>query len=195
MTTTPVRPAPDEQALDALLDRVVGDLGATMSAPLVVIGDRLGLYRALAADGPATAEELAERTGTTAVYLRPWLANQAAGGYLTYDPEGERYGMTPEQVAVLADDDSPAFFAASFELALGALHDTVAVQERFGTGAGFGWHEHHPDLFLGTKRFFRPGYAANLFPSGCRRSTAWSRSCRRARGLRTWGAATARRQC
>jgi SAM-dependent methyltransferase len=164
MTTTPVRPAPDEQVLEALLGRVIGDLGATLSAPLVVLGDRLGLYRALADGGPATADELASRTETATVYLRPWLANQAAGGYLTYDPEGERYGMTPEQVAVLADEDSPAFFAASFELALGALRDTGAIQERFGTGAGFGWHEHHPDLFLGTERFFRPGYAANLVP-------------------------------
>jgi SAM-dependent methyltransferase len=164
MTTTTVRPAPDQQLLDALLGRVIGDLGATMSAPLVVIGDRLGLYRALADGGPATADELAGRTGTAAVYLGPWLANQAAGGYLTYEPQDERYGMTPEQVAVLADEDSPAFFAASFELALGALRDTVAIQERFGTGAGFGWHEHHPDLFLGTERFFRPGYAANLVP-------------------------------
>jgi SAM-dependent methyltransferase len=165
MTTTPLRPAPDEQVLEALLGRVIADLGATMSAPLVVIGDRLGLYRALADAGPATAEELAERTGATAVYLRPWLANQAAGGYLTYEPQDERYGMTPEQVAVLADETSPAFFAASFELALGALRDTARIQERFGTGAGFGWHEHHPDLFLGTERFFRPGYAANLVPA------------------------------
>jgi SAM-dependent methyltransferase len=164
MTTTPVRPAPDEQVLEELLGRVIGDLGATMSAPLVVIGDRLGLYRAIANGGSATAEELAEWTGTSPVYLKPWLANQAAGGYLTYDPQDERYGMTPEQVAVLADEASPAFFAASFELALGALRDTVAIQERFGTGVGFGWHEHHPDLFLGTERFFRPGYAANLVP-------------------------------
>ena len=164
MTTTPVRAVPDQEALDALLGRVIGDLGATLSAPLVVIGDRLGLYRALADGDPATAEDLAERTGTAAVYLRPWLANQAAGGYLTYEPDGERYGMTPEQVAVLADEQSPAFFAASFELALAALRDTGAIQERFGTGAGFGWHEHHPDLFLGTERFFRPGYAANLVP-------------------------------
>jgi SAM-dependent methyltransferase len=165
MTITPVRPAPDEQLLDALLGRVIGDLGATMSAPLVVIGDRLGLYRALADDGPATVEELAERTGTKAAYLRPWLANQAAGGYLIYEPQEERFGMTTEQVAVLADESSPAFFAASFQLALGALRDTAAIQERFGTGAGFGWHEHHPDLFLGTERFFRPGYAANLVPA------------------------------
>src|SRR5689334_4612958 len=123
VTTTPVRSAIDEQLLDAFLGRVIGDLGATMSAPLVLIGDHLGLYRSLAQDGPATADELAERTGTSAVYLRPWLANQAAGGYLEYAPDDERYAMTPEQVAVLADEASPAFFAAGFELALGAVHD------------------------------------------------------------------------
>jgi SAM-dependent methyltransferase len=164
MTTTTTRSTVDDALLEAFVGRVIGDLGATVSAALVVIGDRLGLYRELADGGPATAEQLADRTGTTSVYLRPWLANQAAGGYVTHHSDDDTYSMTPEQVAVLADDRSPLFFPGSFQLALGTLQDTSAVQDRFRTGAGFGWHEHHPDLFEGTERFFRPGYTANLVP-------------------------------
>ena len=165
MTTTAAPSPVDDELLGAFIGRVVGDLGATVSAALVVIGDRLGLYRALADVGPATVEQVAERTGTAAVYLRPWLANQAAGGYLQHHPDDDRYSMSPEQVAVLADESSPVFFPGSFQLALGTLQDTPAIQDRFRTGAGFGWHEHHPDVFEGTERFFRPGYTANLVPA------------------------------
>jgi len=163
MSTTTSVPRPvDEQKLEDLLGRIVTDLGATVSAGLVVIGDRLGLYAAMADGAPVTAEELAERTGTAVAYLRPWLANQAAGGYVEYDPGSGTFSMTAEQAAALAIEDSPAFFPGSMTLALGALRDVPAIEERFRTGAGFGWHEHDAGVFDGTERFFRPGYVANL---------------------------------
>lgn len=170
MTQTLFNPAPQARAvdpdrLDAFLGQVIGDLGATISAALVVIGDRLGLYRGLRGGVPVSTEELAERTGTAAAYVAPWLANQAAGGYVLYDPGSGTWTMTPEQEAALADPDSPAFFPGSMQLALGVLRDVAEIEERFRTGAGFGWHEHDDDLFSGTERFFRPGYVANLVSS------------------------------
>jgi 2-polyprenyl-3-methyl-5-hydroxy-6-metoxy-1,4-benzoquinol methylase len=165
MTTTQQQPAVDQAVLDEFLGRAIGDLGATISAALVVIGDRLGLYRAMADGAAVTAEELASRTATAPAYIRPWLANQAAGGYVGYDPASGTYSMTPEQACALAGEDGPAFFPPSMQLALGALRDMPAIEERFRTGAGFGWHEHNADLFDGTERFFRPGYVANLIPA------------------------------
>lgn len=165
MTTTSRAREVDPDRLDAFLGQVIGDLGATMSAGLVVIGDQLGIYRAMRGGEPVSTEELSERTGTSAAYLAPWLANQAAGGYIEYDAEKGLWSMTPEQEAALADPDSPAFFTGSMQLALGALHDVPAIQERFRSGVGFGWHEHDSDLFVGTERFFRPGYVANLIDS------------------------------
>ena len=162
MTSTQDYAAADPAALDDFIGRAVGDLGATLSAALVVIGDQLGLYRAMADGAPVTAQELASRTGTAPTYLRPWLANQAAGGYVSYDPASATYSMTPEQVQALVVEDGPAFFAGSMQLALGLLQDVPAIAERFRTGAGFGWHEHDAGLFEGTERFFRPGYIANL---------------------------------
>jgi len=155
----------DPDRLDAFLGQVIGDLGATVSAALAVIGDRLGLYRALTGGTPTSTEELAERTGTSPVYLAPWLANQAAGGYVEYDAGSASWSMTPEQEAALADPDSPAFFLGSMQLALGVLRDVPQIEERFRSGSGFGWHEHDADLFTGTERFFRPGYVANLVDS------------------------------
>src|SRR5450631_1649454 len=165
MTTTQGQPPADPVLLQEFLGRAIGDLGATLSAALVVIGDRLGLYRAMADGAPVTAAELASRTGTAPAYLRPWLANQAAGGYVEYDRASQTYSMTPEQALALADEDGPAFFAGSMQLALGVLRDVPAIEERFRTGAGFGWHEHDADLFDGTERFFRPGYIGNLTSS------------------------------
>ncbi len=167
MTTTADAPRTevDPARLDEVIGRLVGDVGATISAGLVVLGDRLGLYRALADGRPVTPEGLAERTGTSVAYLRPWLANQAAGGYVEYDADTGTWSMTPEQAAALADPDSPAFFAGAMQLALGVLRDVPALEERFRTGAGFGWHEHDPGLFEGTERFFRPGYVGNLVDS------------------------------
>jgi len=160
-TTSVDRPV-DEQKLQDLLGRIITDLGATISAGLVVIGDRLGLYAAMADGEPVTAEDLAERTGTAVAYVRPWLANQAAGGYVEYDPAGDRFFLSPEQAAALAIETSPAYFPGSMQLAVATLRDVPAIQERFRSGAGFGWHEHDAGLFEGTERFFRPGYAANL---------------------------------
>jgi 2-polyprenyl-3-methyl-5-hydroxy-6-metoxy-1,4-benzoquinol methylase len=162
MTTTQARPELDQEVLGAFVGRAIGDLGATVSAALVVIGDRLGLYQAMADGTPVTADELAERTGTAVAYLRPWLANQAAGGYVQYDSAAQTWSMTVEQAYALAVEDGSAFLPGGMQLALAALHDVRAIEDRFRTGAGFGWHEHDADLFAGTERFFRPGYRANL---------------------------------
>jgi SAM-dependent methyltransferase len=152
----------DPDRLDAFLGNVIGDLGATISAGLVVLGDRLGLYAALRGGESLTTDELARRTDTSSVYLAPWLANQAAGGYVEYDATASTWSMTPEQEAVLGDPESPAFFPGSMQLALGVLRDVPEIEDRFRSGNGFGWHEHDGDLFAGTERFFRPGYVANL---------------------------------
>lgn len=155
--------AVDEGKLDEFMGRFVGDLGAALSAALVVIGDRLGLYRAMADGTPLTPEELAERTGTDARYVREWLSNQAAGGYVTY--ESGRFRLTPEQSLALAQEGSPAFIPGAFQLATALTKDEETIARAFETGRGVGWHEHHHDLFTGTERFFRPGYAANLVSS------------------------------
>ena len=152
----------DETKLNEFMSRFVGDLGAAMSAALVVIGDRLGLYRAMADGEPVNAEELAARTGTDARYVREWLSNQAAGGYVTYDPGGERFYLTPEQSFALAQEGSPAFVPGAFQAMTSLIKDEEKIGEAFVGGHGVGWHEHHHDLFAGTERFFRPGYSANL---------------------------------
>jgi SAM-dependent methyltransferase len=155
----------DQAKLDEFMGRFVGDLGATFHAANVVIGDRLGLYKALAAAGPSTSAALAERTGTTERYVREWLRGQAAGGYVTYEPASDRYLLTEEQAFALAQEDSPAFVPGAFQLATAAVKDEAKITEAFRTGKGVGWHEHHPDLYQGTERFFRPGYNANLISS------------------------------
>jgi SAM-dependent methyltransferase len=153
----------DQTKLDEFMGRFVGDLGAALSAALVVIGDRLGLYRAMADGQPVTPEQLAERTATDARYVREWLSNQAAGGYVTY--EGGSFSLSPEQSLALAQEGSPAFVPGAFQLATSLVKDEPVITEAFKTGAGVGWHEHNHDLFAGTERFFRPGYAANLVGS------------------------------
>lgn len=151
----------DPHKLDAFMGRFVSDLGAAFHAGMVVIGDKLGLYKTLAA-GPMTAEELARKTGTDARYVREWLSSQAAGGYVEYDPATERFSMTEEQAFTLATEGSPAFVPGGFEIATSALRAVPKIIDAFRTGAGVGWHEHDHGLFHGTERFFRPGYAANL---------------------------------
>jgi len=163
-TTAPDRTipaAPDPDRLDALLGKVIGDLGATTTAGGVVVGHRLGLYTALA-QGAATADELAERTGTDARYLAEWLAGQAAGGYVEYDPASGAFRMTPEQAFAFADPTGPLYLPGAFVLALGALRAEPRITEAFRTGAGMGWHEHDEDVVLGCELLFRPGYTANL---------------------------------
>jgi len=155
----------DQDKLDEFMGRFVGDLGAAMSAALVVIGDRLGLYRAMADGQPITAEELASRTVTDARYVREWLSNQAAGGYVSYQASSDRFFLTPEQSLALAQEGSPAFVPGAFQLATSLIKDEEKIADAFRDGHGVGWHEHHHDLFTGTERFFRPGYAANLITS------------------------------
>ena len=155
----------DQAKLDAFMGRFVGDMGAAISAALVVIGDRLGLYRAMADGASLTAEQLAERTATTPRYVREWLCNQAAGGYIGYDPADEVFYLTPEQSFALAQEGSPAFVPGAFQVATALIKDEEVISQAFVDGRGVGWHEHHHDLFAGTERFFRPGYAANLTSS------------------------------
>jgi 2-polyprenyl-3-methyl-5-hydroxy-6-metoxy-1,4-benzoquinol methylase len=151
--------------LNELLSKAVVDFGATFHAALVRVGDKLGLYKALAAGGPQTPAELAKRTETTERYVREWLCNQAAGGYVTYDSDRGKFFLSEEQAFTLADENSPAFLPGMFQVALAAIKAEEQITERFKTGKGLGWHEHHPDVFVGTERFFRPGYAANLVGS------------------------------
>lgn len=155
----------DQAVLEAFIGTFVGDLGATVSAPLVVIGDRLGLYKALAEHGPQTAADLAGHTGCTERYLREWLLNQAAGGYVTADQAARVFSLSEEQAFCLANEDSPAFLPGGIMLALSTARDVDKIEERFRTGEGLGWHEHHEDLYTGTERFFRPGYVGNLVSS------------------------------
>jgi 2-polyprenyl-3-methyl-5-hydroxy-6-metoxy-1,4-benzoquinol methylase len=152
----------DQDKLNAFLGKAVGDLGAAMSTAMVVIGDKLGLYKAMAALGPVTASELARRTETHERYVREWLDNQASGGYVTYDPETRRYTLPPEQAFCLADESSPAFLPGGFELVAAALKSEPRIADNFRTGAGMTWGEHDSALFRGTERFFRPNYAGNL---------------------------------
>ena len=156
--------AVDEGRLTEFLHRFVGDLGAAVAAGNVVVGERLGLYRALSGQS-LTAVELAERTGTTPRYVEEWLRGQAAGGYVEYDAGTDRYAMTEEQTFALTDPDGVVYAPGAFQLALGALQAVPQITDAFRTGEGVGWHEHHADVFAGCERFFRPGYVGNLLPA------------------------------
>jgi len=151
----------DEARLMEFLGRFVGDLGATMAAGNIVVGDRLGLYRALA-DGPLRPQELAERTGTAPRYVDEWLRGQAAGGYVAYDPQTGTYSLTEEQAFALINPDGPVFVPGAFQLAVAALRSEPEIAGAFRSGAGVGWHTHDADVFAGCERFFRPGYSASL---------------------------------
>jgi SAM-dependent methyltransferase len=152
----------DETKLHQLLGQVVADFGATMFAPLTLIGDRLGLYKALANSTPQTPAELAARTGTAERYIREWLNANAASGYVTYHPQTGRYSLSPEQALVLATEGSPAFMIGAFQTALAAGRIERRLGEAFVSGEGVGWHEHEHELFHGIERFFRSGYIGNL---------------------------------
>ena len=154
----------DVDKLNAFVGRFVGDLGAAVHAGMVVIGEKLGLYKALAT-GPANSAELAAKTSTDERYVREWLASQAAGGYVTYDENTGKFSLTAEQAFTLAQEDSPAYLPGAFQLALGSLAAVPRIAESFRTGAGMGWHEHDDGVFHGCEKFFRPGYAANLVSS------------------------------
>jgi SAM-dependent methyltransferase len=162
-----VQPAPalDPDKLQAFVFRAVEEVGATLNAALVVMGDKLGLYRAMAGAGPLSPAELADRSGVAERYAREWLNNQAAGGYVEYDPESGRYTLPAEQTVALTDADSPAYLPGIFQIALGAVSDSPRITEAARSGGGVGWHEHTHDVFEGCERFFRPGYHANLVSS------------------------------
>lgn len=154
----------DEVLLNDLVGRFAVDFGAALHASTVVVGDKLGLYRALAEFGPADGARLAEATGYDRRLVEEWLKAQYVSGYCEYDDD-ERFWLTPEQSAVLADESSPAFMVGAMTIAASIAKDEEKVRQRFLTGAGLGWHEHHVDLFDGTERLFKPGYVANLVSS------------------------------
>ncbi len=165
MSTTAPTSAPDLDKLHAFMGKAVGDMGAAFHAVLILLGDRLGLYKAMADSQPVTPTELARRTGTTERYVREWLNANAASGYVQYDPATATYMLPPEQALALAVDGSPAFIPGAFQIVSSCFHDADRLEDAFRTGIGVGWHEHHHDLFHGTERFFRPGYLANLTSS------------------------------
>ena len=151
--------------IDKLMDfvfRAVDEVGATLNCALVVMGDKLGLYKAMADSGPLTPNELASRTGTAERYVREWLNAQAAGDYVAYDPDTARYSLKPEQAIALTDESSAAYLPGFFQIALGSVLDSPRVTEIASSGDGFGWHEHVHDVHEGCERFFRPGYNAHL---------------------------------
>jgi len=163
MSTAQV-PAIDTNKLNVFIGQFVTDLGAAVHAGMVVIGEKLGLYKALA-EAPMSSAQLAAATQTDERYLREWLASQAAGGYVTYDQKTNKFSLSEEQAFTLANEESPAYLPGAFELALGSLAAVPRIAEAFRTGAGMGWHEHVDGVFHGCEKFFRPSYAANLVTS------------------------------
>src|SRR3954470_1633661 len=152
----------DETRIEAFAGQIVNDVGAALGTALVTIGDRLGFYRAMADAQPVSAAELADRTGTHERYVREWLNAQAAGGYVTYDAGTDRYVLPAEHGFVLADEQSPVALAGMVQSAAAAFAGREHVVERFRSGDGLGWHEHHHDLFDGTGRAFGAKYRAQL---------------------------------
>jgi hypothetical protein len=155
----------DEGKLNDFMGKVVNDLGATWSSVLVIIGDKLGLYRAMADSKAISPEELARRTGTTERYIREWLANQAASGYINYDPSTTKYTLPPEQAMALANEESPVFSLGGFQGAMAFFRDEPKISEAFRSGKGVDWGDHDHNLYEGTERFFKPNYVANLVSS------------------------------
>jgi SAM-dependent methyltransferase len=156
--------ATNTERLEAFLGKAVADLGAATSATLMLLGDRLGLYKALAG-GSLTSAELAARTGTHERYVREWLNNQAAGGYVEYDTRAGRYSLNEEQALCLADPKGPVDLPGAYFLVEALFHALDRTEQNFRTGRGMEWGEHHPCLFHGTERFFRAGYNAHLLTS------------------------------
>jgi SAM-dependent methyltransferase len=159
---TAIQQQVDPAKLERFVFRAVSEVGAALNAALVVMGDRLGLYRALADAGPLTPSELAARTGTHERYVREWLSAQAAGEFLDYRAEDGRFSLPPEHAVALTDEASPAYLPGFFEIAIGSVLDSPRITEAVRSGAGVGWHEHNQHVHDGCERFFRPGYNANL---------------------------------
>ena len=154
--------AVDQAKLEQFVGKALGDIGSALTASLVVIGDKLGLYRAMAGAGPMTSKEIAAKTDTNERSVREWLNAQAAAGYVEYDAASGRYTLPPEQAVALVDEESPACVLGGFQGMTAAMRAEPKVAAAFKSGKGVGWHEHDPNLFQGTERFFRPGYNANL---------------------------------
>jgi SAM-dependent methyltransferase len=155
----------DPDKLNALLGQAVQDMGAAMHAPLIVIGDKLGLYRAMGDGVPVTPAQLAQRTGTAERYIREWLNANAAGNFVEYDAANGTYFMTPEQALALAQDDTPIHLPGFYHMLASLMKDEEKITEIYRTGKGMAWHEHEKGLFEGCERFFRPTYLANLVSS------------------------------
>jgi SAM-dependent methyltransferase len=165
MSANPSGEKIDQAKLEAFLGKVVGDLGAAMSTSLAAIGDKLGLYKAMAESGPISSEALATKTQTSERYIREWLINQAAGGYVEYDATTRKYRLPPEQALAMTDENSPFFVGGGFQLANAILKAQPRIEQNFKTGAGMLWGEHDPELFPGTERFFRASYIGHLVQS------------------------------
>jgi SAM-dependent methyltransferase len=150
------------EKVHAFVGQVVNDMAAAMSGVMTNLGHKLGFYRAMAGAGPISPKDLAQRTNTHERYVREWLNNQAAGGYVTYHPQSRTYELPAEHAAVLADDGGAVFLAPGFDLISSLWLDEDKIAQALRTGEGIGWHEHHHRLFFGTEAFFRPGYKANL---------------------------------
>ena len=154
--------AVDTEKLNALVGKFLNDMGASITGPSILLGEQLGLYKALAENGPSTSAELASKTGIRERYLREWLASQAAAGYIQYNESSKQFSMTPEQTLTLTDENSPVYIPGAFYLVASVYKDQRKIAEAIRKGEGLGWHEHHVDLFQGTRKFFRPAYLANL---------------------------------
>lgn len=152
----------DQARLEAFLGKVVGDMGGGFGALLAFVGDRLGLYKAMADAGPMSAEALAQKTGTNARMIKEWLASQAAGGYVNYDPKSRAYSLSEEQALALAHEGGAAFMQGGFQVLVSIFKDEQKIVDAMRTGKGLSWADHDKCLFEGTERFFRPGYNANL---------------------------------
>ena len=155
----------DEDKMNAFLGKVIGDFGASLSSVLGYIGKKLGLYEALADSDGLTPEELAAKTNTNERYIREWLINQASGDYVHYDPATGKYSMLPEQAVALTDENSPFYVGGGFHVIKAMMNAQPRITDYFKNGGGMLWGEHDPDLFVGTEKFFRPGYTAHLVGS------------------------------
>lgn len=155
-------PHVDEEQLHALLGKMVTEMGAAAIGPLIILGDRLGLYRALEEFGPTGSRQLADATGTAERYVREWLAAHAASGYIEYHQDKNQFSMTPEQAMVFSNPDSPVLMTGAFYAISSMYHDEEIMEKAFKTGDGVSWGDHHSCLFCGTEKFFRPSYSTNL---------------------------------
>lgn len=153
--------AVDEKRMHELIGKMINDMGAAASGSLVVVGDRLGLFQALA-KGPANSQDLADRTETTERYVREWASAMAASGFISYDADSQKFSLSPEQAMIFADEDSPLYMVGGFYGIASMYNDEPKITHAFKTGEGVSWGDHHPCLFCGTEKFFRPGYRNNL---------------------------------